>query len=485
METTGGHFVLSDAHGDEPARERIEFRKAGIDGATGDEQARTGLLRRVASPDVRNIGKAIRLPCCHRSREGDGADCEKHLFASNARHRYRSVAILPAARQVVTFVRHCAVAALVLLAHPSASAEPLHPLPPQPAGVAWPTTEWPTGPLPEGVSDRLEPALSVAAGRDARLGETRAVVVIHRGRLVAERYMASFGPNVPLLSWSMAKSVTQALVGIAVRNGLVDLDKPMGNPRWGIDDPRAAIPWRTWINMTDGQDYHEIGVVVHSRNDAARMLFGDGRLDVAGFGASLPLVHAPGTHWNYNSAGVNLIADALGRVFAPDAAPAHRRARMARVMQDELFGPLGMTSAQPEFDSKGTFIGSAFVYATARDWARFGLLYLRDGIWEKRRILPEGWVDFARSKTPAEDCNVYGAGWWITPSGPGKPYRALVEGGPRDIFIAQGHEGQVIILVPSKDLIVVRLGLFDDWFGFRALGEWVGRVVALFPDLPK
>ena len=144
-----------------------------------------------------------------------------------------------------------------------------------------------------------------------------------------------------------------------------------------------------------------------------------------------------------------------------------------------------MTSAQPEFDSTGTFIGSALVYATARDWARFGLLYLRDGVWQGRRILPEGWVDFARSKTPVEDCDVYGAGFWVTPSnGLGKPYHALSASGPRDLFLAQGHEGQIVVIVPSRDLVLVRLGLLDDRNGWHALGEWLGKVVALFPDSP-
>jgi CubicO group peptidase (beta-lactamase class C family) len=284
------------------------------------------------------------------------------------------------------------------------------------------------------------------------------------------------------LSWSMAKSVTQALVGIAVRRGLVDIDQPMGNPHWPAGDPRAAIPWRNFLNMNDGQDYHEIGVADQTRNDAARMLFGAGRLDVAGFGASLPLIHPPGTHWNYNSAGVNLIAAALGRVLAPGAAPAELRARMVAVLRDELFAPIGMTSAQPEFDSTGNFIGSALVYATARDWARFGLLYLRDGVWDGKRILPEGWVDFARTKTPVEDCDIYGAGFWVTPAtGSGKPYHAMAPNGPLDLFLAQGHEGQLVIIVPSKDLVLVRLGLLDDRIGWGALGEWVEQVVTLFP----
>lgn len=381
------------------------------------------------------------------------------------------------------------LAALVMViggAHaegPAATA--LQPLPAQAADVPWPTAAWPVGPLPDGVSaEKLDAALAVVAAPQPRLGETRAVVIIERGRLVAERYMPGYGPDTPLLSWSMAKSITQAMVGIAVRRGLVDIDKPMGNPHWPAGDPRAQIPWRNWINMIDGQDYHEIGVTDQTRSDAAKMLYGPGRLDVAAYAASLPLVHPPATHWNYNSAGVNLIADALGRVFAPGATGADRRSRMAAVMTSELFGPIGMTSAQPEFDATGTFVGSAFVYATARDWARFGLLYLRDGMWQDKRILPEHWVDFARTKTPVEDCDVYGAGFWITPpAGRGKPSTALTPDGPRDLFVAQGHEGQLVVIVPSKDLVLVRLGHLADLSGWAPLGGWVARVVQLFPDV--
>jgi CubicO group peptidase (beta-lactamase class C family) len=357
------------------------------------------------------------------------------------------------------------------------------PLPLQPSPVPWPTIEWPTGPA--GVDQKkLDELLSVTAEPRPLLGETRAVVIINKGRLVAERYMPGFTRNTPLISWSMAKSVTQAMVGIAVRRGVVDIDKPMGHPLWASSDARSQIPWRWWLNMIDGQDYHEIGVYNQVKNDAARMLYGVGRLDVAGFGAALPLVHKPGTFWNYNSAGINLIADALERAFTPGATPADRRGNFWALMKSELFVPLGMSSAQPEFDAKGTFIGSALVYATARDWARFGLLYLRGGVWDTKRILPEGWVEFARTRTPAENCDVYGAGFWVTPaSGPGKPYPALSQTGPRDLFLAQGHEGQVIVIVPSKDLIVVRLGKFDDRVGWGPLGEWVDQVVALFPNL--
>lgn len=377
-----------------------------------------------------------------------------------------------------------AAAATTSRAEPAAPGA-LTPLPAQAADVAWPTTAWPVGPLPAGVnSDKIDAALAVVAKPQPHLGETRAVVIIHRGVLVTERYMTGYGPDTPLLSWSMAKSITHALLGIAVRRGLIDIDKPMGNPRWPAGDTRAQIPWRNWINMIDGQDYHEIGVSDQTRSDAAKMLYGPGRLDVAAYSASLPLSHPPATHWNYNSAGINLIADALGRVLAPGTTGADRRAKMSAVMKAELFAPIGMTSAQPEFDATGTFVGSAFVYATARDWARFGLLYLRDGVWQGNRILPEHWVDFARTKTPVDDCDVYGAGFWITPaSGGGKPNRALTQTGPRDLFVAQGHEGQLVVIVPSKDLVVVRLGHLADLSGWQPLGAWVAQLVQLFPDV--
>jgi CubicO group peptidase (beta-lactamase class C family) len=390
--------------------------------------------------------------------------------------------VLPEARSVFILVGALALVAL----GPPAGAErvgaaPLVALPPQPAHVPWPEASWPKGPLPAGVAERLEPLLAVTQTVQTELGETRAVVIIHHGRLVAERYMPGFTAETRLLSWSAAKSITHALAGIAVRRGLIDIDKPMANPRWATDDPRARIPWRHWLNMVDGQEYRDIGVVDLTRNDAVRMLWGVGRLDVAAFSASLPLNYTPGTFWNYNSGGYILISDVLARVFGARATPAERRARMAAVLRDELFGPIGMRSAQPEFDAAGNFVGAALLYATARDFARFGLLYLRDGVWAGRRILPEGWVDFARTKTPADNCDIYGAGFWITPpSGRGKPFPAMVQQGPRDLFFAHGHEGQLIVIVPSKDLVVVRLGRLDDLIGRGALGDWVEKVVALF-----
>ncbi len=361
----------------------------------------------------------------------------------------------------------------------------LTPLPPQPAGVPYPTTEWSTAPLPDDV-DR--PAFDLAiteafAGRHADYGETRAVVIVQGGRIVFERYGEGYTQDTRLISWSMAKSITQALVGAAVLQGRVDIDTHMGNPHWRENDPRAAIPWRTWLQMTDGQDYTEIGARNVMENGSAHMLFGSGRQDTARWAASLRLIHTPGEDWNYNSAGTVLIADALTRAIVQNPASAEDRRARARAWMDEvLFAPLGMRPVV-QFDATGLFYGSSQIYATGRDFARFGLLYLRGGVWDGERLLPEGWVDFAR--TPGPDGDVYGAHWWLTPrQGEGAPMRALITNNAMsDAFSAQGHSGQIILVVPSKDLVIVRLGLFDDsterW---NALGDWMGMLAGSFGD---
>jgi CubicO group peptidase (beta-lactamase class C family) len=384
---------------------------------------------------------------------------------------------------------HTLIAAIVATAATCAiaAAQALSPLPPHPVDLPWPTQAWAAAPLPAGTDGAaLDAALREAfPGPHPMLGETRALLAVQGGRLVFERYGDGYGATTRLVSWSMAKSITQALVGVAVQQGRLLPDQPMGNPRWGEDDPRAAITWRRWLQMTDGLRYTEIDAPSTTRNDAARMLFGPTARDVNAFAARLPVIAEPGVRWNYSTAGYMLIADALGRRVAPGVTdPDQRRAAMARWMRESLFAPIGMTSATPEFDDSGAFLGGSLVYASARDYARFGYLYLRDGLWDGRRILPPGWVDFARSPAPGMPSDIYGAGFWLTPTeGTGRPYRALIaDGDPFDAFSAQGHEGQVILIVPSRDLVIVRLGRFDDtreqW---DYLGDWLGRVARAFP----
>lgn len=379
-----------------------------------------------------------------------------------------------------------AAAAAAIVVCCAAPALALTPLPPQPAGVAWPTQAWPegapTGPTREAIAALVDP---VVRATHPQMGETRAVVIVQGGRVVFEQYRAGYGPDTRLISWSSAKSMTQALVGAAVQQGRLDPDAPMGHPLWGADNGYAKITWRQWLQMIDGQAYREIGVTRVIDSGAAQALFGPGRLDVASHCARLPAAHAPGAVWNYNTCGTTLVAAALGRVIAPTGAPDARRAAFTRWMKDALFNRIGMTSAVTEFDSSGTFLGGSLVWANARDFARFGLLYLRDGVWEGQRVLPDGWVDFARSPQPQPETDTYGAGFWLTPpTGNGVGLRSLIIGeGMRDAFSAQGRAGQVVLIVPSKDLVMVRLGQFEDGSpAWDALGDWMGQVARLFPD---
>ena len=380
------------------------------------------------------------------------------------------------------------VAALMLLAC-AASDAALAPLPPQPADVPWPTTQWPTGALPPNVDTaEFQAAMNDAfGGKLPNLGHTREVVIIQGGRLVHEQYAPGYQPDTRLVSWSMAKSITHALIGIAVRQGRVDADHPMGNPHWPQGDPRAAIPWRSWLQMTDGQRYVEIGAPTIADSDASRKLFGAGRLDVASYCAELPLIHEPGTYWNYNSCGIVLTADALTRAIVPKSdSPKARRNAMSAWMHESLFDVIGM-HAQPEFDAAGLYHGSALIYASARDFAKFGLLYLRDGVWDGQRVLPEGWVDFARTPGTGTNADVYGAGWWVNPKeGNGRPYPWLINAGPaRDAFSAEGFEGQYTLIVPSKDLIIVRLGLTtEQQLRTGEIRAWMGRVARSFAKMP-
>jgi CubicO group peptidase (beta-lactamase class C family) len=364
----------------------------------------------------------------------------------------------------------------------------LAPLPPQPAGVAWPTQGWETAPLPGDVDhSAFDLAITEAfAGQHDLMGETRALLIVQGGRIVYERYGDGYGPDTRLISWSVAKSFTQAFVGAAVMQGRVSIDAPMGSPYWSGGDRRASIPWRTWLNMVDGQRYHEIGAYEVVENDAARMLYGAGRRGTARWAASLPLIHDPGTRWNYNSAGSVLISDALTRAVVPDPRDADdRRRRMRAWMDHSLFDPIGINPIV-EFDPTGTYYGSALIWASARDYAKFGYLYLRNGVWDGVQVLPDGWVDFARTPGPA-DADMYGAHWWLTPcEGTGRPMRATIaDPSLCDEFSAQGHEGQLIVVVPSKDMVVVRLGLFvDRGESWNALGDWMARMINSFGDRP-
>ncbi|MCP5044137.1 MAG: serine hydrolase [bacterium] len=313
------------------------------------------------------------------------------------------------------------------------------PLPTQPPGVPFPTDEWPEG---EGAipvdRERVCAIAEIPFDDVERFGETHALLVVHRGRLVFERYGDGYGPNEIYRSWSMAKSIAHAWVGLLVRDGRLHLEGPAPVPHWGPGDPRHDITLEQMLRMVDGLDFIE-EYVPDVGSHVIAMLFQEGKDDVAGFAQARPLAHEPGTHWNYSSGTSNIVSALAGR--AVGGGVDEIRAYLRR----ELFDPIGMSTAEPRFDAAGTFIASSYVFASARDFARFGLLYLRDGVWDARRILPEGWVDHARTTTPASG-GEYGAHWWLRIAG-------------EDSFYCSGFQGQYIVCIPSRDLVIVRLGV--------------------------
>jgi CubicO group peptidase (beta-lactamase class C family) len=339
----------------------------------------------------------------------------------------------------------------------------LPPLPAQPSGVPWPTETWPDGALPAGLKQTVFDALlhqAFAAKSTERLGETHALAIVQGGRLVFERYGEGFGPNDTYPSWSKAKSITHALVGIATGDGKLDPMARADVPAWAADE-RAAITLDQLLRMSSGLKWLE-EYLPDRPSDVIAMLFGEGQDDVAGFAANFPLAHPPGGFWYYSSGTTNIVSRCLSRAIGAEG-PA-----LEAYMRERLFGPIGMTSPIPKFDAAGTFIGSSFCYCTARDFARFGLLYLRGGVWDGRRILPEGWVDYARTPTwqqPGET-EPYGAHWWLGIGGPGS-------------FSANGYDGQFTVCVPDLDLVLVRHGA-TPLDKKEALKAWVGELVECF-----
>jgi CubicO group peptidase (beta-lactamase class C family) len=335
------------------------------------------------------------------------------------------------------------------------------PLPAQPRGTPWPTKDWPTGDLPKTL-DRLAFDRLMDRGF-ADFGETHAVVIVQAGRLIHERYGPQHGPDATCMSWSMAKSVTQALVGLVVGDGKLDIRDPADVPEWSAPmEPRRAISTDELLRMSSGLEFAEV-YEPDKPSDTIEMLWGSGKDDVAHYAAGKPLIYDPDSFWSYSSGTTNIISRALSRTldaYGPD---------FHAFMRARLFEPLGMLSPVPKFDAAGTFIGSSFCFATARDFARFGLLYLRDGVWEGRQLLPDYWADYARIPTWQQDGVIegpYGAHWWLGLGGPGS-------------FSANGHEGQYTLVVPNLDMVVVRHGKTPTPLR-DGLKAWLGELVSLF-----
>jgi CubicO group peptidase (beta-lactamase class C family) len=319
------------------------------------------------------------------------------------------------------------------------------PLPGLEAGPAEGEGLWPEG---KTVQPSQHPELAAALDDKALTGpDMRAVVVVQNGRIVAERYGEGFSADTPLLGWSMTKSVTALIIGTLVKSGKLSLDQAGLLSEWK-GDGRAAIKLSDLLAMSSGLEFNED---YGSVTDVTRMLFVEP--DMAGFAAAKPLIREVGKEWSYSS-GTSLI---LSRIWQ-NAAGAEALSYPKRA----LFDPIGMTSAVLEPDARGTFVGSSYLYATARDWARLGLLVLRKGVWNGREILPAGYADWMQELVPASK-GAYGKGhvWLWGPEGD-TPVGQDPDVGfdlPDDTFWFEGHDGQSVAVIPSKDLVVVRMGL--------------------------
>jgi CubicO group peptidase (beta-lactamase class C family) len=307
--------------------------------------------------------------------------------------------------------------------------------------------------------ENLEAALDRAFAEPAKppFRRVKAVVILHDGKIVAERYAAGYGVETPILGYSLAKSVTNALIGILVRQGKLSVEQRAPVPAWSDSaDPRHNITIAQLLQMTSGLALEESD---SGFDPVSRMLFVEP--DMAGFAEHAGLKATPGRTWEYTS-GNTLI---LSRILR-DAVGGHAQ-DVVDFAQRELFGPLGITTATIEFDSTGTPVGSIYVFASARDWARFGALYLNDGVVDGRRILPEGWVNYSAAPTLDTD---YGAGFWMNRGRHGDAEDRVNGGMPADAFYASGNLGQRIVVVPSAGFVIVRLGLtYGPGFDIRGL----------------
>lgn len=313
---------------------------------------------------------------------------------------------------------------------------------------------------------------------DPAIGETRAVVIMRGGQVVAERYAPGYHENTRFISWSMAKSVTAVMIGLLISDGRLKLNEAAPVPAWQrTGDPRGEITVRQLLQMRSGLRHSE-GLDPPHESDEVRMLFLDGRDDTAAYAESQPLEAEPGKKFEYSTASSLILADLAARVLAPGGDPETRRRVVADYLRTRLFEPIGMKSMVPEFDAAGTLLGGSMIHGTARDWARFGEFLRNGGSVAGAQIVPRGWIEFTTTPSPREP--QYGAQVWLNrqPAN-GRPV-LFPDRGPASAFAAVGHLGQYVIVSPRQKLVVVRLGHTLDEQR-PALVQRLADVVALFP----
>jgi CubicO group peptidase (beta-lactamase class C family) len=287
---------------------------------------------------------------------------------------------------------------------------------------------------------------------------------VHRGRIIAERSAAPYSVHAPLYGASMSKTVTAMLIGVLIGEGRLSLEQNGLRPEWrDPNDQRHRITLDQLMRMSSGLSFTE---VYEGASDVNRMLSIEP--DAAAYAAAQPLSADSGTRWSYSSGTTNILMAVVRESFGGDDQAYWRLPHTA------LFRALGCRSAVFQTDTSGTFVGSSYLFASARDWARFGLLLLEDGVWQGERLLPEGWVDYMRTPAPADPERRYGAQTWLV--------GAASHDEPAPVFEMRGYGGQFVTIVPDAELVVVRRG-WQIQRGAWEQGDFVERVLEAIQPL--
>jgi CubicO group peptidase (beta-lactamase class C family) len=335
------------------------------------------------------------------------------------------------------------------------------------------TIAWPVGNI---IKDTIDTAIYVNLLKDAvdfAFAEndssgpinTRAVVVVYKGEIIAEGYAPGFDANSRHMGWSMTKSITNAVTGILTKDGRMKVFNPAPVREWQNDD-RKNITLHNLLQASSGLKWEE---VYSGPSAATKMIFK--KKDMGTYAAECPKESEPNTIFEYSSGTTNLISRLIREAIGDDD--------YYKFYYRELFEKIGMRSMVIEPDAGGTYVGSSYSWATARDWARFGLLYLNDGVFNGQRILPEGWVAYSTTHATAAQRGEYGAQWWLNAGTLDDPENRLYPDVPQDAFQAEGFEGQFVFVVPSKDLVVVRLGLSQT--NELDMNKFVAKVIEALP----
>jgi CubicO group peptidase (beta-lactamase class C family) len=324
---------------------------------------------------------------------------------------------------------------------------------PAKANVNQDTIPWPTGNLQtDSVStnidfQKLRSVIDSAFFEpgEEKLRRTRAVLVVYDGKIIAEKYAEPFNAESKLTGWSMTKSITNALVGILVKDGKLAVGDPAPVPDWK-EDERSKITLNDLMHASSGLEWEE---KYGGPSGATNMLFK--KKDAGLYAIQAKLASDPGKVFYYSSGTTNIISRIVRQTVGDEY--------YYRLPYEKLFYKIGMFNTVIEPDASGTFVGSSFSYGPARDWARFGLLYLNDGVWNGERILPEGWVKYTTTPASGAPLGEYGAQFWLNAGAPDNPRNRKYPDVPTDLFWADGYEGQNVFILPSKKLVVVKLSL--------------------------